>query len=41
MLVSLWFDTEWFFFVTFIDVSADEALLGGGREGWGSGIPYP
>ena len=33
MLVSLWFDTEWFFYVTFIDVSADDALLGGGGGG--------
>ena len=50
MLVSLWFDTEWFFYVTFIDVSADDALLGGGG-GWGqvslipvtlgTVIPYP
>ena len=29
VLLSLWFDTEWFFYVTFIDVSADDALLGG------------
>ena len=26
MLVSLWFDTEWFFYVTFIDVSANDTL---------------
>ena len=39
MLVSLWFDTEWFFYVTFIDVSANDTLLGG--RGWGSIIPYP
>ena len=39
MLVSLWFDTEWFFYVTFIDVSANDTLLEGG--GGGSVIPYP
>ena len=44
MLVSLWFDTEWFFYVTFIDVSANDTLLegrGGGGGGGGSVIPYP
>ena len=38
MLVSLWFDTEWFFYVTFIDVSANDTLLGGRG---GGGFSYP
>ena len=50
MLVSLWFDTEWFFYVTFIDVSANDTLLGGRGGGvqlsltpvtLGTVIPYP
>ena len=46
MLVSLWFDTKWFFYVTFKDVSANEALLGRWKGGGGGGggvsvIPYP
>ena len=52
MLVSLWFDTEWFFYVTFIDVSANDTLLEGGGGGGGvqlslipvtlgTVIPYP
>ena len=40
MLVSLWFDTEWFFYVTFIDVSANDTLLGG-RGGGGFNYPLP
>ena len=38
MVVSLWFDSEWFFYVTFIDVSANDTLLEGRG---GSVIPYP
>ena len=50
MLVSLWFDTEWFFYVTSIDVSANDTLLegrgGGGQLSLipvtlGTVIPYP
>ena len=38
MLVSLRFDTEWFFYVTFIDVSANDTLLGGREGGGGGGV---
>ena len=48
MLVSVWFDTEWFFYVTFIDVSANDTLLGGRGVQLslipvtlGTVIPYP